>query len=476
MQYSEGLGPGPSRNEVEYWRSFVDEFFVPSGIFRLLLWNPASREQKGFEVPTSVLPRYFYTSSVSGVRSSQLSLDNPREYTTGYPATSLLPPPPASTKFLSSFPSPLVTHLVEASRATMYTSFENGWQVQMVGLLRAHFVPYAKPVGPLPGHENGAMPAARYDVQLRLESLDFTVHAHTGYITRAAIQKTKIETAIPSDVVQHIVSRAAASSSTGSDAGTTSPSNNTGGGAAAKGKKGGAGAKDRKEEERERGDKLGEAKADGGSKKDDDRDPAANVKSEDDRNLGGDDEPKAAAHTPFTMAVEQHTLPEYPVNEYGICLRAMRCLEITESVCQLRDLIDVSFKDKMGPIDTLRRFAAQYREAQQNRAQQNGVQPNGASAVGGHGQPGSPATGMAGQPLRPTSAQSQGPGAGAGAGPPPPGQQGQLLPSTDGNPNGTSPSGAAVSQGPAGVKRKNKTAPSPSPKLGHAASPAKRQR
>ncbi|KAN0062431.1 hypothetical protein ACQY0O_005318 [Thecaphora frezii] len=481
MQYSEGLGPGPDRGEVDYWRAFVDEFFVPSGVFRLLLWNPASREQKGFEVPTSVLPRYFYTSFVSGVRSSQLNLENPREYTTGYPATTLLPPPPASTKFLNSFPSPQATHLVEASRATFYTSFDNGWQVQMVGLLRAHFVPYAKPVASAsPGQANGAAAAvSKLDVQLRLESLDFTVHAHTGYIARAAIQKTKLDAAVPNHLVQHILDTA----HSGDAAASSSPA--FGAGTAAKGKKGPAG-KDRKEaddkEAKDRG-KESEGKADGNSGngngggvgKDDARDPTTEVKSEEDRSLSDDD--KKGGNSSYTMPVERTLLPEYPVNEYGISLRAMRCLEITESVCQLRDLIDVSSKEKMGPIDTLRKFAAQYREAQQNRAQQqqqqqqsqqqqpqqpNGPQPNGTPVGGGNAGPpagaGSPAMGM-GAPLRPTSAQ------------------GVAAHGSDGSAGvGTSPATNASQSGPGGLKRKGKTAPSPSPKLGNTASPAKRQR
>lgn len=391
LQYSEALGHGPDRNEIGYWRSFVDEFFVPTGVFRLVLWNPSSREQKAFEVPTCVLPRYLHTSYVSGLRSSQLTLDNPREYNTGWPPVNPLPPPPTSHKFLNSFPTPNVTHQIDASKAMFVSSFDNGWQVQMVGLMRAAFVPYARPIT-TPAPDGSSSPTTRLDLQLRLESLDFTVHAHTGYIPRVAIQKTKVEHPIPSSLVSSIQG-----DGSGKKNGRKGSNNGEGDSTHAT-----------EDETHENGD------------------PA--VKTED--GAAGDDK------SGFTVAVEKTFLPDYPVNEYGISLRAMRCLEITESVCQLRDLIDVSARDKLGPIDSLRKFATQYREAQANRQMPNGQQQ--------------PSHVENGQPGRPPSAQGEGGAA-------------------------SSPSVMANGSAPA-TKRKSKIAPSPSPKLGATSSPAKRQR
>lgn len=405
LQYSEALGHGPDRNEIEYWRAFVDEFFVPTGVFRLALWNPSSREQKAFEVPTSVLPRYMHTTYVSGLRSSQLTLDNPREYNTGWPPSQHnLPPPPTSHKFLNSFPSPNVTHQIDASKAMFVSSFDNGWQVQMVGLMRAAFVPYARPVA-----DAGSSSSVRLDLQLRLESLDFTVHAHTGYIPRVAIQKTKVEHPIPTGLVSTIQSgnhdakrngRKVSKKDTKDDADSTNSSTHA---------------------------------------TDDETHDDSNVKLED--GVANDDKKSSG----FSMAVEKTFLPDYPVNEYGVSLRAMRCLEITESVCQLRDLIDVSARDKLGPIDSLRKFAAQYREAQSNRpgAMSNGQQPH----------PPQQDNAQLGR-----SASAQGDTGNAAA-----------SPSITAN----SSSGGATS---AATKRKSKPGPSPSPKLGYVNSPAKRQR
>ena len=409
LQYSEGLGSGTNRGDIDYWRTFVDEFFIPTGVFRLILWNATSREQKGFEVPTCVLPRYLLTNYVSGTRSTQLQLDNPREYRTGWPPVNPLPPPPASHKYLNSFASANVTHQVDVSKATFLSSFDSGWQVQMTGLLRACFVPWA---AAQPGEP------AKMDVQLRLESLDFTVHAHSGYIPRVAIQKSKVDHPLPNSLVANILSTADSTAS----------------------------SQDGTKKAQARGARKDEADD---AKRDENGDTV--IKTEEGCGSGDDD---VNIQSGYTVSVEKTYLPDYPVNEYGISLRAMRCLEITESVCQLRDLIDLSMRDKLGPIDSLRKFATQYRDMQSGRA----MSQTGSADVNGTN-PHAPRANNA------TTPSSQMPGR-------PPSAQGK--PTENGtNSNHASPS---VVNGVSGNKRKVKTAPSPSPKLASTNNPAKRQR
>ena len=407
LQYSEALGSGNNRGDIDYWRAFVKDFFIPTGVFRLILWNANSREQKGFEVPTSVLPRYLLTSYLSGLRSSQLQLDNPREYQTGWPPVHPLPPPPASHKHINSHPSANVTHHVQVTKANYISNFESGWQVHMSGLLRASFIPWATPQ---PGQ------AGKMDVQLRLESLDFTVHGHSGLIPRVAIQKSKVEHPLPNSLIANILS--------------TADSNTNAGPNAKKGQREGAGAGARKDESED-------------TKRDENGDPI--VKREGDSGSADD---HVKSQSGYTVAVEKTFLPEYPVNEYGISLRAMRCLEITESVCQLRDLIDLSMRDKIGPIDSLRKFATQYREMQAGRSMSQTVSTDGNA----NSNPAPTPSQMLG---RPPSAQGG-----------PPTESGTTS-------NHASPS---VANGVSALKRKGKTAPSPSPKLGHTNHPAKRQR
>lgn len=275
----------------------------------------------------------------------------------------------------------------------------------MSGLLRASFIPWATSLQGEPG---------KMDVQLRLESLDFTVHGHSGFIPRVAIQKSKVDHPLPNSLVANILNTGDTNSSTGPNA--------------KKGQGRGAGA--RKDESDD-------------TKRDENGDPV--VKTEEGAGSGDDD---VKSQSGYTVAIEKTFLPEYPVNEYGISLRAMRCLEITESVCQLRDLIDLSMRDKLGPIDSLRKFATQYREMQSGRPMSQTVSTDGNNNSNAAPTPSQ-------MPGRPASAQGG-----------PPTENGSAS-------NHASPS---VANGVSALKRKGKTAPSPSPKLGHTNNPAKRQR
>lgn len=48
LQYTEALKGGPDRQTSEYWKSFVEEFFLPESRMHLVLWNPTTHEHKGF--------------------------------------------------------------------------------------------------------------------------------------------------------------------------------------------------------------------------------------------------------------------------------------------------------------------------------------------------------------------------------------------------------------------------------------------
>jgi hypothetical protein len=263
----------------------------------------------------------------------------------------------------------------------------------------------------------------KLDLQLRLESLDFIVHAHTGYIPRVAIQKTQIEHPIPTTLVSSIL---ISGDSTGHQIASKKNA-----------KKAAALKKDEIDPKA-----LGEdnQQTDAGDNI---------IKSEDGTIKSAEDDRKNSG---YTVSVEKTFLPDYPVNEYGISLRAMRCLEITESVCQLSDLIDLSMREKLGPIDSLRKFATQYREMQKNRAG-----PTAGSVT---------ADGLV---LNHQSGATNIPAAASGLPGAPP-VQGPIESSSNlaASPN--------ASNGATGAKRRNKAAPSPSPKLGPANSPAKRLR
>lgn len=256
-----------------------------------------------------------------------------------YMAGSGFPPIPRIYKMDLNLPSDRVTHFVECRRAMLVLRFETGWQVQMTGLLRAAFVPTVQPASTADGKVSASSTSLR--TQLKLEGLDYIVNHHASFITRHAITNVDSSERIPLQLVRRI---------------------------AAKGEVGSEG----------------------------------NVKEE--ASPGENATTTGSADTEFSdykMNVTRAKIPECPVNEYGITLRAMRCLEITESVCQLRDLMDFTWDDNehtdrgashLSAIDGLRKLAARYRETEPYASllQQRGNGDARVNGSGGSGGPGSP--------------------------------------------------------------------------------------
>lgn len=380
---AEAMGDGPDRDTHEHWRTFGEEFFSSNASTRLVLWNPTSRERKAFgawcdeqqrrpkrrresfrfspdakyafpyfrnlEIPIHVIPRWFHTVYTSGVRSMSLYFENPREFMAGHE----FPPIPRIYKMDLSIPSPRVTHFVECKRAMLVFRFETGWQVQMTGLLRAAFVPQIRPAAQ--GSDTAATSSGRgvppLQAQLRLESFDYIVNHHASFIARQALTTTPHEETIPMSLVRRIVQ----------------------------------GGSTESEESKKRSTKA--EGADDGNK---------------DASRTGTDNGEDAEPSNYKMTFDKVVQPECPVNEYGITLQVMRCLEITESVCQLRDLMDFTLRSAsgasdanqqhIGPLDGLRRLAAQYRERDRDRA----LQQAAGGAKGDNAAPNAPGTPLMG--------------------------------------------------------------------------------
>jgi len=53
-------------------------------------------------------------------------------------------------------------------------------------------------------------------------------------------------------------------------------------------------------------------------------------------------------------------MPVSPVNEFGITVKTMRCLEISEVVTTMKDLMEYSDVFQMGPLDSLKTFVQDY--------------------------------------------------------------------------------------------------------------------
>lgn len=197
------------------------------------------------------------TNYISGVISSQLSFENPREYLSGQP----FPPPPRTIRADYHLPSGNVTHFVESKKCLLINNFDNGWQVQMSGLIRAAFVPHTR----LRPSITGLNDTPTLQTHLRLECLEILIQSHRSYIPSTINYLQIKEEAIPQRVVKNILST--------------------------------SGQIDKEISEREKGTKAEE----------------------------GEEEEKSE----FSIPVNRICLPDSPVNEYGITLRAMRCLEVS---------------------------------------------------------------------------------------------------------------------------------------------------
>jgi hypothetical protein len=161
---------------------------------------------------------------------------------------------------------------------------------------------------------------------LKIENLDFTVNAHTSFLPGVAIQRRKVSQKIPLDVIDKIRKDVENEVSGRKIKGESEDDKN-------KNDPDGDGKKMKKDN---RPDTPASSKRSDGNQDDksleekDEKDADGGIKNESpnssqrtDRN----DENEIGSS--YTIMVDQTFLPESPVNEYGITLRAMRCLEVS---------------------------------------------------------------------------------------------------------------------------------------------------
>lgn len=182
------------------------------------------------------------------------------------------PPPPRSIRAHFHLPSGNVTHFVECKRSLLINNFENGWQVQMNGLVRAAFVPHTRVLPPSLNASKDDLPVLQ--THLRLECLETLITNHQSFVPSLPKTVKSQEEQIPWSVVRDILTAHGDSAN---------------------------------------GLKLPDDTIDKETK---------STKTED-----GKDEAESKSN--FTMKVNHVSFPDSPVNEYGITVRAMRCLEVS---------------------------------------------------------------------------------------------------------------------------------------------------
>lgn len=260
---------------------------MPDGCYRQVVYSPAIGEQRAFELPVSVLARYLHTLHLSGCTSHSMTLTHTREYPPG--ALGSIPPPPASQRPPSSVlgaagqPNATTTHFVQVNRARMLAGYENGWSVLHTGTLRAGLTTVPSSSTTMLGSSSGSG-----GVDLKFQFIDFHIREHESLVSKNRIQRGGVEQVIPEELVNKI-----------------------------RGKTSGNKAETKKEQ-RDREKREASNAAGGGGGGGDQDDKSGIVK-----NGSCTDEEK------YTLPIERLTLPDNPINEYGMTLRSMRCLEVS---------------------------------------------------------------------------------------------------------------------------------------------------
>lgn len=188
-----------------------------------------------------------------------------------YPPHALksIPNPPETKRAVNGLPNARTTHFVQVNRARMSLEYETGWMVVHSGLLRAALTPDPAAAGSSAGGAG-----------LKFQFVDFHITDQESFVPKARISRSIVEQPIPEDVIANIRGSAAD-----------------------------AHKRDVKREKREREENQRGVPPGKGDEDNDQQDPDSR----------------------FVVPVDRMTLPEAPVNEYGITLRAMRCLEVSST-------------------------------------------------------------------------------------------------------------------------------------------------
>ena len=314
LQMIEATRKGPSEINAEYWHNFAEDFYLPTGLMRMCLRNGTSGESKGLEVPSPVFARWITTTFATGVVSLVYSFDQIREYTRDSPVGPsgkwypIPPPPPAASNFGDILPSSATTHVVEAPNVKITCLFDNGVQNVWDCHMRACMVPNTRATLKQT-NKIGERPQLVLETQLRFETFDLTNTKSEGWFPVAQMIEEKIEQPLPRSVVEMIVKlkkEALQAERTVKQAAAQSESTHMRVKAEALDSHQSPGkGKDKAEEQKE-----GEERS------------AEDAKKEEEKILAD-----FVASLPKVQST-QPVVPTIPVNEYGMSLQSMRCLEV----------------------------------------------------------------------------------------------------------------------------------------------------
>ncbi|KAG0234605.1 hypothetical protein BGX31_004542 [Mortierella sp. GBA43] len=114
-EFSRAFDCSLEHQTLQFWRTFVDQFFETNGRLRLKLSNPATLENKVFELRTPSIPVYYLGSVEAGIKNQQLILEQ---------------------ALVQTKPLPLS---VECPSVTLASHYTNGAKVFTSGAMKAIF-------------------------------------------------------------------------------------------------------------------------------------------------------------------------------------------------------------------------------------------------------------------------------------------------------------------------------------------------
>lgn len=121
MQFCEHLNSThDNKDKIEFWQKIIGDFFMETAMLKYTINN--GKESKVFELPASVLPRFYHTFVSSGVRRIQIHLEDSRPYSTqmGY----MVDCPRASVSYFMG-PDTIVT-----SSGSLRVMFNNRFRIE----------------------------------------------------------------------------------------------------------------------------------------------------------------------------------------------------------------------------------------------------------------------------------------------------------------------------------------------------------
>lgn len=194
-----------AKPDKDYWREYVDNYFVPDSILRYQVWTPEEHGNRVFDLPAQSMAIMIHKRYMTSLRSLRTHLGRTNEFRckhTEYP-----PDAPAhygGNKYRHETLG--TTHVVESDQVQQLLLYKNGWLVQRICTLRAYFVPYTRAILH-PDPVTGEM-IPRMQTQLRIKHLFFGCLNQLYYIHTPALNALHVDYKIPPEIVAKITADA----------------------------------------------------------------------------------------------------------------------------------------------------------------------------------------------------------------------------------------------------------------------------